>query len=147
MHQLCKRRLLNCRCQTLDSGADGYVRAEGCGTMMLQKAEELHKRTEDGQAVLAYMHAIAVNQDGRSSSLTAPNGPSQQGVIRQALQASALEPAHMHALQLHGTGTFNLFECMMTMSICHTMTMSLCTDAAVTMLWLCGGRCRKCIPL
>ncbi len=94
------------RCQTLDSGADGYVRAEGCGTMMLQNADEFHNSAQDGQAVLAYMHATAVNQDGRSSSLTAPNGPSQQGVIRQALQASALEPAHMHALQLHGTGTF-----------------------------------------
>ncbi|DBA84018.1 TPA: hypothetical protein ACH3X1_006502 [Trebouxia sp. C0004] len=94
------------RCQTLDSGADGYVRAEGCGTMMLQKADESHNSAQgDGQAVLAFMHATAVNQDGRSSSLTAPNGPSQQGVIRQALQASALKPAHMHALQLHGTGT------------------------------------------
>ena len=103
--------------------------------MMLQNADDFHNRTqEDGQAVLAYMHATAVNQDGRSSSLTAPNGPSQQGVIRQALQASALEPAHMHALQLHGTGTITLFECMV-MSRCHTTTMRLCTDAAVNFAW------------
>ena len=109
--------------------------------MMLQNADEFQiSAQEDGEAVLAYMHATAVNQDGRSSSLTAPNGPSQQGVIRQALQASALEPEHMHALQLHGTGTITLFECMM-MNRCHTMTMCLCTDAAVTMLWLCGGYC------
>ncbi len=130
MHQPYKVGLLKCRCQTLDSGADGYVRAEGCGTMMLQNADEFHKSAQDGQAVLAYMHATAVNQDGRSSSLTAPNGPSQQGVIRQALQASALEPEHMHALQLHGTGTITLLM----MSRCHTTTMCLCTDAAVTML-------------
>lgn len=95
-----------CRCQTLDSGADGYVRAEGCGTLMLQSATPTLDSTGTGNtpAVVAFMHATAVNQDGRSSSLTAPNGPSQQGVIRQALQAAALEPHQMHALQLHGTG-------------------------------------------
>ena len=89
-----------CRCQTLDVAADGYVRAEGCGSIMLQGAADLQ---EDNTA-LAFIHAAAVNQDGRSSSLTAPNGPSQQAVIRQALQAAALEPHLMHALQMHGTG-------------------------------------------
>ena len=54
--------------------------------------------------MLAFKHAPAVHQDGRSSSLTAPNGPSQQGVLRQALQAGRLEPHHIQALQLHGTG-------------------------------------------
>ena len=94
------------RCKTLDAAADGYVRAEGCGTVMLQNADESQNSAQQGgQAVLAYMHATAVNQDGRSSSLTAPNGPSQQGVIRQALQASPLEPHQIQALQLHGTGT------------------------------------------
>ena len=67
---------------------------------MLQGTADL----QDGTSVLAVIHAAAVNQDGRSSSLTAPNGPSQQAVIRQALQASALEPSQMQALQLHGTG-------------------------------------------
>ena len=73
---------------------------------MLQSAAHIHtlERTGNAPPVLAFMHATAVNQDGRSSSLTAPNGPSQQGVIRQALQASALKPHQMHAVQLHGTG-------------------------------------------
>ena len=79
---------------------------------MLQSAPPTLDDTGSGNspAVLAFMHATAVNQDGRSSSLTAPNGPSQQGVIRQALQASALEPHQMHALQLHGTGKSSFFS-------------------------------------
>ena len=87
------------RCKTLDSNADGYVRAEACGSMVVQLAGEAI-----ASAVVAVFRGSAVNQDGRSSSLTAPNGPSQQGVIRQALQASALEPSDIQALQLHGTG-------------------------------------------
>ena len=87
------------RCKTLDSTAAGYVRAEGCGSMVLQ-----HASAVEGCAVVAVFRGSAVNQDGRSSSLTAPNGPSQQGVIRQALQESALEPHQIHALQMHGTG-------------------------------------------
>lgn len=73
---------------------------------MLQSAQPIMRGPATGNAppVLAFVHATAVNQDGRSSSLTAPNGPSQQGVIRQALHASALDPHQMHALQLHGTG-------------------------------------------
>ncbi len=88
------------RCKTLDSSADGYVRAEVCGSMVVQ-----HANAVEPSAVVAVFRGSAVNQDGRSSSLTAPNGPSQQGVIRQALQASALEPHQIQALQLHGTGT------------------------------------------
>ena len=90
------------RCKTLDSHADGYVRAEACGSMVVQVAGEARP-----SAVVAVFRGSAVNQDGRSSSLTAPNGPSQQGVIRQALQASALEPSDVQALQLHGTGMSN----------------------------------------
>ena len=96
------------RCKTLDSHADGYVRAEACGSMIVQVAGASRPL-----AVLAVFRGSAVNQDGRSSSLTAPNGPSQQGVIRHALQASALDPSDIQALQLHGTGMLKSFftEC------------------------------------
>ena len=88
---------------------------------MLQSAPHPHTLDSTGNAppVLAFMHATAVNQDGRSSSLTAPNGPSQQGVIRQALQASALGPHQMHALQLHGTGMQLTLACTWDMQITH----------------------------
>jgi acyl transferase domain-containing protein len=93
------------RCKTLDAAADGYVRAEAVGVMVL----EMLRRTLDGsgseQSVVAFLAGSAVNQDGRSSNLTAPNGPAQQSVIRTALVDAGILPQHVKALQLHGTGT------------------------------------------
>jgi acyl transferase domain-containing protein len=92
------------RCKTLDTAADGYVRAEAAGVMMLIKASAAagNSALASSCAVLA---ATAVNQDGRSSSLTAPNGPSQQAVIRAALADGGLLPQAMGLLEMHGTGT------------------------------------------
>ena len=84
------------RCKTLDAGADGYVRAEGCEVITL---------TCDASEVGVALGGSAVNQDGRSSSLTAPNGPSQQGVISAALKAGGILAAEVTSLQMHGTGT------------------------------------------
>lgn len=88
------------RCKTLDSSADGYVRGEACASAMLQ----LLAQGASSNVAVAYILGSAVNQDGRSSSLTAPNGPAQQGVLRQALRGSALQPSDIAILQLHGTG-------------------------------------------
>lgn len=87
------------RCKTLSSTADGYVRAEAVGTLLLQTGETT------ASECLAILAGSAVNQDGRSSSLTAPNGPAQQSVVRAALQTSHLEGWQVSALQMHGTGT------------------------------------------
>ena len=92
------------RCKTLDSSADGYVRGEACASAMLQLLTD----TAEHSTAVACIRGSAVNQDGRSSSLTAPNGPSQQAVIRQALQAAALEPSGVGNLQMHGTGAASL---------------------------------------
>lgn len=88
------------RCKTLDSTADGYVRGEACASAMLQLVTKDMKLS----AAVACVLGSAENQDGRSSSLTAPNGPSQQGVIRQALRGSGLQPYEVGVLQMHGTG-------------------------------------------
>ena len=64
------------RCKTLDNAADGYVRSEACGVLLLRSAPDMARNHLDQPGVL--LRACSVNQDGRSSSLTAPNGPSQQ---------------------------------------------------------------------
>ena len=92
---------LDGRCMTLSSTADGYVRAEACGVMLLHPVGAI----QAGSApALAIVRGTAVNQDGRSSTLTAPNGPAQQEVIRAALASCGESPSAITALQMHGTG-------------------------------------------
>ena len=90
------------RCKTFDAGADGYVRGEGCGVVVLKR---LTDALRDGDRVLAVVRGSAVNQDGPSSGQTVPNGPAQQAVLRQALAASRLQPADIDYVEAHGTGT------------------------------------------
>lgn len=74
------------RCKTLDACADGYVRAEAAGALMLDSVAQT--AYEECRAVRAVLRGSAVNQDGRSSTLTAPNGPAQQDVVRTALEVA-----------------------------------------------------------
>ncbi|MES2221023.1 MAG: beta-ketoacyl synthase N-terminal-like domain-containing protein, partial [Acidobacteriota bacterium] len=90
------------RCKTFDDAADGYVRGEGCGIVVLKK---LAQALEDGDRVLAVIRGSAVNHDGHSGGLTAPNGPAQAAVIRAALAASQVSPAEIGYVEAHGTGT------------------------------------------
>lgn len=90
------------RCKTFDASADGYVRGEGCGLVVLKR---LSQAEAEGDRVLAVIRGSAVNQDGRSGGLTVPNGPSQQAVIRQALKQGNIEPSLVSYIEAHGTGT------------------------------------------
>jgi acyl transferase domain-containing protein/SAM-dependent methyltransferase len=90
------------RCKTFDAGADGYVRGEGCGVVILKT---LSAAQADGNRILAVIRGSAVNQDGRSGGLTAPNGPAQESVIRAALAAAGVAPHEVSYLEAHGTGT------------------------------------------
>lgn len=90
------------RCKAFDSRADGFVRSEGCGIVVLKK---LSDAIQDADRVLAVIRATAVNQDGRSSGLTVPNGPSQQDVIRKALVNAGVVARQVQYVEAHGTGT------------------------------------------
>src|SRR5712692_2019162 len=90
------------RCKTFDAAADGYVRGEGCGVVVLKR---LSDALRDGDTIQAVIRGSAVNQDGRSAGLTAPNLLAQQAVLRQALAGARMEPAHVGYIEAHGTGT------------------------------------------
>ncbi len=75
------------RCKTFDAAADGYVRAEGCGVVVLKR---LSDALRDGDHVVALIRGSAVNQDGRSNGLTAPNGLAQQALVREALEQAGV---------------------------------------------------------
>ncbi|MBW4479949.1 MAG: type I polyketide synthase [Tolypothrix brevis GSE-NOS-MK-07-07A] len=90
------------RCKTFDAGANGYVRGEGCGILVLKRFSDALK---DENNILAVIRGSAVNQDGLSNGFTAPNGLSQQAVIRQALENALVQPAQISYLEAHGTGT------------------------------------------
>jgi polyene macrolide polyketide synthase len=90
------------RCKTFDAAADGYVRGEGCGLVVLKRVQDA---IDNGDRMLALISGSAMNQDGRSSGLTAPNGPAQQAVIRTALGRAGVEPSQVTYVETHGTGT------------------------------------------
>ena len=90
------------RCKAFDSLADGFVRGEGCGIVVLKRVSDA---LADGDNILALIRGSAVNQDGRSSGLTAPNGKAQESVIRHALANAAVRPEEIGYVEAHGTGT------------------------------------------
>ena len=90
------------RCKSFDAGADGWVRGEGCGVVVLRR---LSDALAAGDRILAVIRGTAINQDGRSTVLTAPNGAAQVAVIRQALDNGHVSPADIDYIEAHGTGT------------------------------------------
>jgi len=90
------------RCKAFDARADGFVRGEGCGILVLKS---LSDALRDGDRVMAVIRGSAINQDGRSGGLTIPNGGAQQAVIRAALANAHVDPLEISYVETHGTGT------------------------------------------
>ncbi len=90
------------RCKTFDSEANGYVRGEGAGVVVLKRLSDAIK---DKDNILALIKSSAVNQDGKTNGLTAPNSLSQVNVINEALKKANLKPEDIGFIETHGTGT------------------------------------------
>lgn len=89
-------------CKTFDAAADGYVRGEGVGLILLKSKEQA---TKDGDNILAVIKGSAVAQDGHSNGILAPNGVAQQKVIREAIADAGVSPKEISYIESHGTGT------------------------------------------
>ena len=87
------------QCRTFDATADGYVRGEGCGVVILKRLDEA---LQDGDRVWATVRGSAVNQSGASAAPTASSGLAQQRVIDEALSSAGVEPADVDYLEAHG---------------------------------------------
>ena len=89
-------------CKTFDAGADGFVRGEGCGMVVLKRLAEAEA---DGDRIWAVIRGSAVNQNGASAGATVPNGPAQERVIEQALSQAGVAPSEVDYLEAHGAGS------------------------------------------
>jgi acyl transferase domain-containing protein len=90
------------RCRAFDASADGYVRSEGAGMVLLKRLSDAKR---DGDRIFAVIRATAVNQDGRSNGISAPNPAAQTAVIRTALARAGVSPDALDYIEAHGTGT------------------------------------------
>ncbi|WP_343745843.1 amino acid adenylation domain-containing protein [Chitinophaga sp.] len=102
--KLCRMKALSPtgQCKTFDDNADGYVRGEGAGVVVLKRLEDA---LAAGDNILAVIRGGAVNHDGQSNGLTAPNGIAQQQLIEKALKNAAVDAGSIQYIETHGTGT------------------------------------------
>lgn len=90
------------RCKAFDERADGFVRGEGCGVVVLKRLKDA---IADRDTIVAVIRGSALNQDGHSNGLTAPNGAAQQELLRAALADASLKAEAVGYIETHGTGT------------------------------------------
>ncbi|MES2730821.1 MAG: type I polyketide synthase [Bacteroidota bacterium] len=89
-------------CKTFDASANGYVRSEGGGMVVLKR---LTDAIADGDQILAKILGSATNHNGPSGGLTVPNGTAQQALIQQALKNAKIDSGDVSYVEAHGTGT------------------------------------------
>ncbi|MFF3781142.1 SDR family NAD(P)-dependent oxidoreductase [Streptomyces sp. NPDC001933] len=90
------------RCKSFDASANGYVRGEGAGALLLKP---LSAALRDGDHIHAVIRGSAVNHGGRVNTLTTPNPNAQSELIVQAFEEAGVDPATVGYMEMHGTGT------------------------------------------
>lgn len=90
------------RCKSFDSSANGYVRSEGAGMVVLKPLE---KAEADGDRIYAVIRGSGVNQDGRTNGITVPNGESQKQLMKEVYEKAGISPSEIQYVEAHGTGT------------------------------------------
>lgn len=90
------------RCKSFDARADGYVRGEGGGVVVLKR---LSAALADGDHIYALIPGSAIGQDGRTNGLMAPSRPAQEALLRAAYQTAGISPGNVQYVETHGTGT------------------------------------------
>lgn len=89
-------------CHAFDKSADGMVRGEGCGVIVLQRLSDARL---EGRRILAILTGSAVNQDDKSNGIMAPNPSAQIGVLENACKSARVDPLEIGYVEAHGTGT------------------------------------------
>jgi acyl transferase domain-containing protein/acyl-CoA synthetase (AMP-forming)/AMP-acid ligase II/acyl carrier protein len=92
----------NGKCQVFDAKADGYVRSEGCGVLILKRLVDAQR---DKDPILAVIQSAVVNSDGHSNGITAPSPKAQHDLISKAIHAAGISPDAIDYIETHGTGT------------------------------------------
>lgn len=90
------------RCKTFDARANGYVRSEGAGMVLLKP---LSAAMRDKDPIYAVVRSTALNQDGRTPGMTVPSQQAQEQLIRSACKKAQIDPSEISYVEAHGTGT------------------------------------------
>ena len=90
------------RCHAFAEGADGYVRAEGGGVVLLKPLEAA---LTDGDPILCVIEGTGINSDGRTTGLSLPSQSAQAALLREVYAASSVDPSDLVYVEAHGTGT------------------------------------------
>src|SRR5215468_672162 len=108
------------RCKAFDAAADGFVRGEGAGMVLLKR---LSRALEDGDPVQGVIIGTALNQDGHTNGISLPSSEAQAQLVRDACADAGVEPSRVGFIEAHGTGTAvgDPIEA-------HALAEALCTD-------------------
>ncbi|MEO1616255.1 MAG: SDR family NAD(P)-dependent oxidoreductase [Planctomycetota bacterium] len=90
------------RCKTFDAAANGYVRSEGAGMILMKR---LGDAVRDGDRIYAVIRGSATNQDGRTEGMTVPSQAAQQTLMKSAIRNAGIQPTDVNYVEAHGTGT------------------------------------------